>query len=107
VEILVAVHKEKRMYIERVVNTDGVVHFVDAKGRKYPEIYCFVDDKRVAVDIVRADTTEGWVDVEMPEIESEENVVADGTIDISKAPAAFFKTSIKRLTGKVKIMAPT
>jgi hypothetical protein len=102
------------MYIER--QYDGkteCVKYVLEDGREFENIMVKVDGRRVAADIVQLDTTEGWVDIEMPEFESQieiSNVDNDISCPLESkinpnalATPPIFDPIIKRLTGKVQV----
>jgi hypothetical protein len=96
------------MYIERKNDPDGNSYFVNSKGQKFEELFVFVDDKRIVADMVRADTGEGWVDVEVAQVSnSAPTITAGESVDISKTDPTFVPMATKRISGKVKVYVPT
>jgi hypothetical protein len=109
-------HERKKMFIERKVKRDHTgaivdMYYVAGEDRfEVEDLIIRVDGKRVAADIVRLDNVEGWVDVELPEVEGEKLVKMDSKIliDVNEQGAldpnvSFFTPKVKRLTGLVQV----
>lgn len=101
------------MYIQRkpIIKTnpqtqveyvDGY-EFVTETGVSYKEIRATVNKRPIVADIVQADTSEGWIDVELPEFETTEMVESNGTITKSSSVVPVFDPKVKRIEGTVKI----
>jgi hypothetical protein len=66
-----------------------------------PDILVFVNGKQISADVKELDTKEGWVDVDLPIIKSENRISKENGVNERYVPLFDYQT--KRLTGKVEL----
>jgi hypothetical protein len=105
------------MLIYREDLENGEFIYKDEYDNEYDEVYFLLDDKPTTADVLRADTKEGWIEVELPEVKGSTEigkanpleqdhmaVMSSGGKAETKLPIIKMKT--KRLNGKVRVMVP-
>jgi hypothetical protein len=92
------------MHIKRVEGMQGEIEYQSEDGRIFEEITVTIDGKTIVADVVQVDTTEGWVEIELPELKEVKYIDKQTPIDI-KSSVPVFDTIIKRLMGKVKVFS--
>ena len=65
------------------------------------DILVLVNGKSISADIRELDTEEGWVDIDLPIIESENRISKKNGVDERYLPVFDYQT--KRLIGKVEL----
>jgi hypothetical protein len=92
------------MLVYRVIDETGTICYKDEYDRTYSEIFPYLNGKLIGADVVRADSDNGYIEIEVPDLnEDNQTFINQSLVNLVEKPKSS-KMKLERRLGKVKIM---